>query len=118
VPAPATVRQIEVEVGALKPLGFREIKRRLESVVSKKSARRNHVKFARVLGERTDTVIVPRKHEIPIGTLRSILNQAHINSDRGINSNRPITPHKRRFHRRPTRLGGSENFPTALMQSS
>jgi predicted RNA binding protein YcfA (HicA-like mRNA interferase family) len=28
--------------------------------------------------ERTDTAIVPRRQEVPVGTLRSILNQAHI----------------------------------------
>jgi predicted RNA binding protein YcfA (HicA-like mRNA interferase family) len=28
-----------------------------------------------------DTAIVPRKHEIPVGTLRSILSQAHIDPE-------------------------------------
>lgn len=32
-------------------------------------------------GEVVDTAIVPKKHEIPAGTLRSILSQAHINPD-------------------------------------
>jgi hypothetical protein len=39
------------------------------------------VKFARISGERTDTAIVPRKHEVPVGTLRSILSQAHIDPE-------------------------------------
>lgn len=69
-------------MGRLKPLSFREIKRRLESAgfveVSQKGS---HVKFARTLGERTDTAIVPRKHEVPVGTLRSILNQANIDPE-------------------------------------
>ena len=30
------------------------------------------------LNETVDTAIVPKKREIPVGTLRSILNQAHI----------------------------------------
>jgi len=69
-------------LGRLKPLGFREIKRRLESAgFEEVSQKGSHVKFARVLGDRTDTAIVPRKHEVPIGTLRSILNQARINPE-------------------------------------
>jgi predicted RNA binding protein YcfA (HicA-like mRNA interferase family) len=39
------------------------------------------VKFVRRLGETVDTAIVPKKREIPVGTLRSILNQAHIDLD-------------------------------------
>jgi predicted RNA binding protein YcfA (HicA-like mRNA interferase family) len=69
-------------LGRLKPLSFREIKRRLESAgfveVSQKGS---HVKIARTLGQRTDTAIVPRKHEVPVGTLRSILNQANIDPE-------------------------------------
>jgi len=69
-------------LGRLKPLSFREIKRRLESAgfveVSQKGS---HVKFARTLDQRTDTAIVPRKHEAPVGTLRSILNQANIDPE-------------------------------------
>lgn len=67
-------------MGRLRPLGFREIEKRLESAgfieVGQKGS---HVKFARVSPGRTDTAIVPRKPEVPVGTLRSILNQAHIN---------------------------------------
>ena len=66
-------------MGRLKPEPFREIKRRLERVgfveVSQKGS---HVKFIRRIGATVDTVIVPNKHEVPVGTLRSILNQAHI----------------------------------------
>lgn len=69
-------------MGRLKPLGFREIKRRLESAGFEEiSQKGSHVKFARVSSSGTDTAIVPRKHEIPVGTLRSILNQAHIDPD-------------------------------------
>ena len=69
-------------MGRLKPLGFREIKRRLESAgFEEVSQRESHVKFARVSRERTDTAIVPRKPEVPVGTLRSILNQANIDPE-------------------------------------
>jgi len=32
-------------------------------------------------GDIVDTAIVPNKQEVPVGTLRSILNQAHITPD-------------------------------------
>jgi len=41
----------------------------------------SHVKFVRRLGDAVDTAIVPKKSEIPVGTLRSILSQAHIEPD-------------------------------------
>ena len=66
-------------MGRLKPQPFREVKRRLEAAgfveVSQKGS---HVKFARRHGDTVDTAIVPRKSEIPVGTLRSILSQAYI----------------------------------------
>ena len=66
-------------MGRLRPLPFREVKRRLEAAgFSEVSQRGSHVKFARKQGEIVDTAIVPKKSEIPIGTLRSILNQAHV----------------------------------------
>jgi predicted RNA binding protein YcfA (HicA-like mRNA interferase family) len=66
-------------LGRLKPQPFREVKRRLETAgFVETSQKGSHVKFVRTAGERIDTVIVPRKREIPVGTLRSILNQAHI----------------------------------------
>jgi len=42
------------------------------------SQKGSHVKFVWHSLQGIDTAIVPRKHEIPVGTLRSILNQAHI----------------------------------------
>ena len=36
------------------------------------------VKFVRRVGEIVDTAIVPKRSEVAVGTLRSILNQAHI----------------------------------------
>jgi predicted RNA binding protein YcfA (HicA-like mRNA interferase family) len=69
-------------LGRLKPLPFREIKRRLEAAgFVEASQRGSHVKFVRRLGQTVDTAIVPRKSEIPVGTLRSILSQAHMDTD-------------------------------------
>jgi predicted RNA binding protein YcfA (HicA-like mRNA interferase family) len=66
-------------LGRLKPESFREIKRRLERAgFVETSQKGSHVKFARRLGDVVDTAIVPNKREIPVGTLHSILNQAHI----------------------------------------
>ena len=69
-------------MGRLKPQPFREIKRRLEAAgFSEAGQKGSHVKFVRRSAELVDTAIVPKKHEIPVGTLRSILSQAHINPD-------------------------------------
>jgi predicted RNA binding protein YcfA (HicA-like mRNA interferase family) len=69
-------------LGRLKPLSFREIKRRLEAVgFTESSQKGSHVKFVRSLNDVVDTVIVPKKSEVAVGTLRSILNQAHLDHD-------------------------------------
>lgn len=69
-------------MGRLIPQSFREVKRRLEAAgFEEVSQKGSHVKFVRRLGEIVDTAIVPRKSEIPVGTLRSILNQAHIDPE-------------------------------------
>ncbi len=66
----------------LSPQPLREVKRRLEVAgFTEVSQRESHVKFVRRLGRIVDTAIVPHKSEIPIGTLRSSLNQAHIDAD-------------------------------------
>jgi hypothetical protein len=39
------------------------------------------VKFVRRADSIVDTAMVPKKHEAPAGTLRSILSQAHISPD-------------------------------------
>lgn len=66
-------------MGRLKPQPFREVKRRLEAAgFVEASQKGSHVKFIRKLNETLDTAIVPKKREIPVGTLRSILSQAHI----------------------------------------
>lgn len=67
-------------MGRLKPQSFREIKRRLEAAgFVETSQKGSHVKFVRQAGGVVDTAIVPKKPEIPVGTMRSILSQAHIN---------------------------------------
>jgi predicted RNA binding protein YcfA (HicA-like mRNA interferase family) len=69
-------------LGRLSPQPFREVKRRLEAVGFREvSQKGSHVKFARIAGQVVDTAIVPRKHEIPVGTLRSILSQAHLDPE-------------------------------------
>ena len=69
-------------MGRLKPQPFREIKRRLEAAgFVETSQKGSHVKFVRRLEETVDTAIVPRKSEVPVGTIRSILSQAHIVPD-------------------------------------
>jgi predicted RNA binding protein YcfA (HicA-like mRNA interferase family) len=69
-------------LGRLKPQPFREVKRRLERVgFVETSQKGSHVKFVRRVSQTVDTAIVPRKSEIPVGTLRSILSQAHIDPD-------------------------------------
>mgnify|MGYP000982552026 CR=1 FL=1 len=63
----------------LKPQPYREVKRRLEAAGFVESTQKgSHVKFVRYTESVVDTAIVPKKTEIPVGTLRSILNQAHL----------------------------------------
>jgi predicted RNA binding protein YcfA (HicA-like mRNA interferase family) len=69
-------------LGRLKPQPFREIKRRLEvSGFIQVSQKGSHVKFVGRSAEGVDIAIVPRKQEVHIGTLRSILSQAHIDPE-------------------------------------
>ncbi|MBD0389312.1 MAG: type II toxin-antitoxin system HicA family toxin [Nostoc sp. C3-bin3] len=54
----------------LKPLPYREVKRRLETAgFEEVSQKGSHVKFAKSTDEGTRTAIVPRHREITIGTL-------------------------------------------------
>lgn len=63
----------------LSPQPFREIKRRLEACGFTEAAQKgSHVKFVRQIGQIVDIAIVPKKREVPVGTLHSILRQAHI----------------------------------------
>jgi predicted RNA binding protein YcfA (HicA-like mRNA interferase family) len=63
----------------LRPLSFREVKRRLEAAgFVALSQRGSHVKFVKRDGDHTLTTIVPQHAEIAVGTLRSILRQANL----------------------------------------
>jgi len=66
----------------LRPLPFREVKRKLEAVgFAEVSSKGSHVKFAKVTQRGTYTAIVPKHREIPVGTLHSILRQAGLSPD-------------------------------------
>lgn len=63
----------------LKPLSYREVKRKLEAAGFEQiSQKGSHVKFTKSTIEGTRTAIVPHYREITIGTLGSILRQAGI----------------------------------------
>ena len=69
-------------MGQLKPLPFREVRRRLEAAgFSEVGQRGSHVKFARRDGGVVRTAVVPRHAEVAAGTLRSVLRQAHISAE-------------------------------------
>ncbi|MEA5564917.1 MULTISPECIES: type II toxin-antitoxin system HicA family toxin [unclassified Anabaena] len=64
---------------SLKPLPYREVKRKLKAAgFEEVSQKGSHVKFIKSIDEGTRTAIVPRHREITIGTLGSILRQAGI----------------------------------------
>ena len=66
----------------LKPLRYREVKRRLEAAgFAQTSQKGSHVKFVRTTSEETRVVIVPLHAEVRMGTLRSILNQAGLSPE-------------------------------------
>jgi len=62
----------------LRPHTYREVRRKLASVGFKEIGQRgSHVKFIQTTENGVRVVIVPRhSSDIPLGTLRSILNQA------------------------------------------
>ena len=63
----------------LKPLPFREVKRKLEKNGFREvSQKGSHVKFIKESANEIRTTIVPHHKEIALGTLRSILRQAGI----------------------------------------
>ena len=66
----------------LKPLPYREVKRRLEAAgFVVRSQKGSHVKFVLADGKQVRTVIVPMHKEIAVGTLQSILRQAGLTPD-------------------------------------
>lgn len=66
----------------LRPLPYREVKRRLEAAGFVQVGQRgSHIKFVKEAAEGIRTVIVPHHREIAIGTLRSVLRQAGLTVD-------------------------------------
>ena len=66
----------------MKPLPFREVKRRLEAVGFVEAGQTgSHIKFAKTTREGIRTVIVPKHREVAAGTLRSIIRQAGIKAE-------------------------------------
>ena len=66
----------------MKPLLFREVKRKLEAAGFKEAGQTgSHLKFARTTGAGTRTATVPKHHEVAAGTIRSILRQAGITAE-------------------------------------
>jgi predicted RNA binding protein YcfA (HicA-like mRNA interferase family) len=66
----------------LKPLPYREVKRRLiRAGFTEASQKGSHVKFIKQTAVGTYTVIVPKHDEIAVGTIRSILRQANISPE-------------------------------------
>lgn len=66
----------------MKPLPFREVKRRLEAAGFVQVAQTgSHIKFAKTTTAGLRTATVPNHREVAAGTLRSILRQAGISSE-------------------------------------
>ena len=66
----------------LRPLPFREVKRRLEATGFVEYAQKgSHVKFVKRTDDGVLTTIVPRHREVSVGTQRSILRQAGVTVD-------------------------------------
>ena len=63
----------------LRPLPFREVRRKLEAAGFVEVSRRgSHVKFVRQAPDRVWVAIVPDHRELAVGTLRTIVRQAGI----------------------------------------
>jgi predicted RNA binding protein YcfA (HicA-like mRNA interferase family) len=66
----------------LKPLPFREVRRRLIAAGFEEfTTKGSHVKFVKETAEGVRTAIVPRHREVKVGTLRSVLRQAGLSMD-------------------------------------
>ncbi len=66
----------------MKPLPFREVKRKLEAAGFNEAGQTgSHVKFAKTTSTGTRTAIVPKHHQVAAGTIRSILRQAGISAE-------------------------------------
>jgi predicted RNA binding protein YcfA (HicA-like mRNA interferase family) len=63
----------------MKPLPFREVKRKLEAAgFIEVGQTGSHIKFAKTIEAAIRTATVPKHREVAAGTLRSILRQAGI----------------------------------------
>ena len=66
----------------MKPLSYRQIKRKLEKAgFTLIQQRGSHVKFARESQDEVRTVMVPKHREVKTGTLRSILRHTGLTAD-------------------------------------
>ena len=66
----------------MKPLPFREVKRKLEAAGFVEVGQSgSHVKFAKTTTAGTRTATVPKHREVAAGTLRSISRQAGISAE-------------------------------------
>ena len=66
----------------MKPLPFREVKRKLEAAgFIEVGQTGSHIKFLKTSESGTRTAIVPKHREIAAGTLRSIMRQAGIGAE-------------------------------------
>jgi predicted RNA binding protein YcfA (HicA-like mRNA interferase family) len=63
----------------VKPLPFRGVKRKLEAAGFVEAAQRgSHIKFVKIIGAETRTVIIPKHRAVAAGTIRSAMRQAGI----------------------------------------
>jgi predicted RNA binding protein YcfA (HicA-like mRNA interferase family) len=66
----------------MKPLPFREVKRKMETAGFVEVGQTgSHIKFARTTTAGTRTATVPKHREVAAGTLRSILRQMGISAE-------------------------------------
>lgn len=66
----------------MKPLPFREVKRKLEAAGFVEVGQSgSHIKFAKTTTAGTRTATVPKHREVAAGTLRSTLRQAGISAE-------------------------------------
>jgi predicted RNA binding protein YcfA (HicA-like mRNA interferase family) len=66
----------------MKPLPFREVKRKLAAAgFIEVGQTGSHIKFAKTIGDGVRTATVPKHREVAAGTLRSILRQAQISAE-------------------------------------
>ncbi len=66
----------------MKPLPFREVKRKLEAAGFVEAGQTgSHIKFAKATEAGVRTAIVPKHREVATGTIRSILRQAGLRAE-------------------------------------